>query len=194
MSDVPTAPDPRNGLSVMQRLRQRIFLILLGTPSLESLRQISEDKAAWYELKNRFSDRIININIVAALWVSALASFLTTPPPTNFAKWNHEFPYFLIGAAYGTAAAAVVSGLCLLMFLNGVGPESIKQQKSTFKFTVLTMLLMTPVTLLFLAFQLSCLAWIAAVLLGDKAWMKVAMCAGFAVASVILIVISAAVF
>ncbi|KAI6046758.1 hypothetical protein EDC04DRAFT_1248317 [Pisolithus marmoratus] len=104
-----------------------IFLALVGTPSLKSLHQISkQDGGAWNELKNCLYDHTININTVGGLSVLALAPFLTAPPPTDFAKWDSAFPYFCIGAAYAASALSIASGLCLLVFLNVMRPESIE--------------------------------------------------------------------
>lgn len=125
--DRPADAYRKKALSFMQQFRRCAFLILLGTPSLESLLRLSEkDEKEWFKLKDRLTQRTVNINVVGALAVASSSSFLTTPSPTRFANWDREFPYFCIAASNGSAMLAVISGLGLLIFLNVMGPESIK--------------------------------------------------------------------
>ncbi|KAI6046759.1 hypothetical protein EDC04DRAFT_2627099 [Pisolithus marmoratus] len=191
MTNVPTHSNRRNALSVMQRFYRCIFQVLLGTSSLESLHQISQqDGEAWNELRGRLSKRTQNINIIGTLLVAGLATFLTTSPSTDLAKWDGAFTYFCIGAAYVISTLAVASGLCLLVFLDIMSPKSIEAaQNSTFKFLVLLMLLMLPLTLLFSAGLVAGLAFLLAVTLGDNVWMKVAAWAAAAATCVVLLVL-----
>ncbi|KAI6040488.1 hypothetical protein EDC04DRAFT_2676493 [Pisolithus marmoratus] len=192
----PTDSDRKDSHHVVQRFHRCIFRTLLGTDSLESLRQISEkNEKAWSKLKDRLTDRTININIVAALAVAATASFLTNPPPTDFAKWDHQFPYFCVAASNGSAMLAVISGLGLLIFLNAMDSKSIiAAQTSKFKFVILVTLLMMPLTFLATATLWAGLAWIGAVWLGDKFWIQLAVTLGCIVFLVTLFVISAALY
>ncbi|KAI6008640.1 hypothetical protein EDC04DRAFT_2775572 [Pisolithus marmoratus] len=122
---VPT--DSSNALSIMQRLRRGGSLLFFGTPSLDSLLQNLEtsDSSQWSQFKGRLTDRTTNINTVGALYVAALASFLTSSPPTNVGKWDHDVPYLFSVACYVMSALAVVSGLCLLMFLDALDSQYI---------------------------------------------------------------------
>lgn len=194
--DRPADAYRKKALSFMQRFRRCAFLILLGTPSLESLLRLSEkDEKEWFKLKDRLTQRTININVVGALAVASSSSFLTTPSPTRFANWDREFPYFCIAASNGSAMLAVISGLGLLIFLNVMGPESIKAaQKSTFRFVILVTLLMMPLTFLSASSLSAGLAWIGAVWFGDKIWMKLAVSTGCALFVLTLFVITAALY
>ncbi|KAI5996855.1 hypothetical protein F5J12DRAFT_346860 [Pisolithus orientalis] len=153
------------------------------------------DEEEWSKLKDRLIQRTININVVGTLTVASSASFLTTPSPTNFAKWNREFPYACIAACSGSAMLAVISGLGLLIFLNVMSPESIKAaEKSTFKFAVLVTLLMMPLTFLSTASLCAGFAWIGAVWHADKTWMKLLVYIGCVVFVFTLFVISAVLY
>ncbi|KAI6097809.1 hypothetical protein F5141DRAFT_450278 [Pisolithus sp. B1] len=125
-SDIPTGSDQSNAPSVMPWLCQCVLLVFLGAPSLDRLIEIleQEDDSPLSKLKRRLIDRTQIISVVSSLVVGVTAAFLSTPPPTDFAAWNHEIPYFCIACSSGSAMLAVTSGLGQAMYLNAVRPES----------------------------------------------------------------------
>lgn len=153
-------------------IRRFIFVLFLGTPSLESLAAQSED--ALSKLIDRWTNRTSNITIVAALAASTTVAFMTTLPPTSLIQWQHQLTYFCISASSGSALLSVLSGLCLIMYLNGASPNSIKRVRtSMFKRVAFAMLVLMPTTFLFFSAFCLIVAWIASIWYGDQTWLKV---------------------
>ncbi|KAI5996878.1 hypothetical protein F5J12DRAFT_852730 [Pisolithus orientalis] len=173
-SDLSVAIDQNEPLTIIQQFCQFVFPTLLGTPSLETLVEIAEqDEKKWSKLIDRLTTRTSNITIVGSLASSATIGFLTTTPPTGIVTWNHQFPYFCIATSSGSALLAVMSGLCLILYLSVVRPESVRElQKSMFKRVSVAMLLMMPVIFLFFAAFCIVVAWIAAIWFGNQTWLK----------------------
>ncbi|KAI6131897.1 hypothetical protein EDD17DRAFT_1575816 [Pisolithus thermaeus] len=166
--------------SIIERIRECIFLTFLGTRSLEDLIKATEnDKTELTELKQRLTDRTANINVIGTLVVSGCAAFLTTSPPTNFANWLHLFPYVCIGTAIGCAMLSVVTGLGLLIVLNVLDPKLLKKvQRNILKKVLFLMLLMMPLTFLGAAAICVFVAWIGAAWYGVIFGIKLAMTMG----------------
>lgn len=183
-------------INIIDRVRQCIFLTLLGEPSLESVIETAEkDKQEWTELKRRLTERTANINVISSLAVAACATFLTTVPPTNIAEWTHVFPYIYIGGAIGCSLLAVVTGLGLLIFLNVMSPQHLKSaQASTFKRVLLLTLLMMPLTSLSSASVCAGVAWIGAAWFGNILGVQLAMSIGCSVFFFTLFVVIAVIY
>ncbi|KAI6015433.1 hypothetical protein BKA83DRAFT_4234121 [Pisolithus microcarpus] len=106
---------------------QYISLIFVGV-TLDQMEKLVKDKneQEWSELKGRLADRTANINILSGLAVAASATYLVSNSPTDFADWNHQFPYFFIAGANGSAMLSVLSGLGLLIILNMMNLNSFR--------------------------------------------------------------------
>ncbi|KIK23491.1 hypothetical protein PISMIDRAFT_454114 [Pisolithus microcarpus 441] len=159
-----------------------MYLLLIGTPSLERFLEIieQEDDAQWKELKGLLVDRTSNINVVASLALSMCASFLTTSGPTDIANWSHPFPYLCILAGSVFATLSVLSGVGLLGFINTIRPETVKEmQSSSLKFALTVTLLMMPFLCLFAAGLASITGCLGAVWFGNSTWARTGVTVGF---------------
>ncbi|KAI6115458.1 hypothetical protein EDD16DRAFT_1063155 [Pisolithus croceorrhizus] len=181
----------------MPWLCQCVLLVFLGAPSLDRLIEIleQEDDSPLSKLKRRLIDRTQIISVVSSLVVGVTVAFLSTPPPTDFAAWNHEIPYFCIACSSGSAMLAVTSGLGQAMYLNAVRPESARWlRKSKMKLAVVATLLMVPITFLCVSTFFTLFAWLGAVWLGSRTWMKLLMTIGCLAFPLTLLVIFAALY
>ncbi|KAI6001141.1 hypothetical protein EDC04DRAFT_2790964 [Pisolithus marmoratus] len=165
--------------SVKRRLQECAFRILLGTSSLHVLNEMKPSE--WSELRERLNDRTQNINVVGALAVATAAVFLTTSAPDGvlLINWNRELPYFCLAACAGCGILAVMSGLGVLVFLDGTDHESIKKAlNNTFRFTAIFTLLAMPLTFLSAASFCAGVAWMGAVWFGETLWIKLIVTIG----------------
>lgn len=154
---------------------QYISLIFVGV-TLDQMEKLVKDKneQEWSELKGRLADRTANINILSGLAVAASATYLVSNSPTDFADWNHQFPYFFIAGANGSAMLSVLSGLGLLIILNMMNLNSFREmQKWWLSYMLLFILLMMPLFFLAFASVAAGVGWIWAIWFGDKTWMKI---------------------
>lgn len=196
-SDITTESDHSNALSVVSRLRQCALLVLLGTPSVDRLLEILEqdDDSPLSKFKRRLVDRTQFLSVISSLVVGATAAFLSTPPPTDFAAWNHEIPYFCIACSSGSAMVAVTSSLGQAMYLNAVRPESVRElRENKTKLLAVATLLMMPIIFLCVSTVFTLSAWLGAVWLGSRTWMKLLMTIGCLVSPLTLFVMFAALY
>ncbi|KAI6040519.1 hypothetical protein EDC04DRAFT_1491935 [Pisolithus marmoratus] len=102
------------------------YRVFIGTSSLDAFNEM--EPSQWPELSKRLSGRTQNINVVGALAVATAAVFLTTDAPDGvlLINWNRELPYFCLAACAGCGMLAVMSGLGVIVFLDGTDHESIK--------------------------------------------------------------------
>ncbi|KAI6040513.1 hypothetical protein EDC04DRAFT_2894045 [Pisolithus marmoratus] len=176
-----SAPDDNddNPRSIKQRLKECAFRILLGTSSLHALDKMKPSE--WSELRQRLNNRAENINVVGALAVATAAVFLTTDAPDGvlLINWNRELPYFCLAACAGCGMLAVMSGLGVLVFLDGTDHGSItKALKNTFRFAAIFTLLAMPFIFLSAASLCAGIAWMGAVWFGDTLWIKLIVTIG----------------
>ncbi|KAI5999018.1 hypothetical protein EDC04DRAFT_1097000 [Pisolithus marmoratus] len=161
------------------RLQQCAYRVLLGTSSLTALNGMSTEQ--WSELSKRLNDRTENINVVGALAVATSAVFLTTNAPNGvrFVNWNRDVPYFYLSACGGCGMLAVMSGLGLIVFLNGTDHASIKKAlQNQFRFCAIFILLAMPLTFLSFASLCAGVAWMGAVWYGETFWIKLIVSIG----------------
>ncbi|KAI6040525.1 hypothetical protein EDC04DRAFT_1492030 [Pisolithus marmoratus] len=168
------------------RLQQCVFRILLCTSSLSDL-----DKK-WPEFRERLSDRTENINVVGALAVATAAVFLTTSAPDGvlLINWNRELPYFCLAACGGCGMLSVMSGLGLIVYLNGADHNSIQNaREDRLKLLAIFTLLAMPLIFLSVASLCAGVAWLGAVWYGDTLWIKLLVSIGCIVFLFTLLVI-----
>ncbi|KAI6041888.1 Sec1-like protein [Pisolithus marmoratus] len=181
-SDVTRTNSLTQGNSIIStRIRNLTFLLLLGTPSLERLLEIIEqkDETQWRELKGLLVDRTSNINVIASLTLGTSAAFLTTSGPTDIANWSHPFPYLCLLACSVFATLSVLSGFGLLAFINTLRPSTVKEmQSNNFKFAVTITLLTMPFVCLFASGLASVTGSLAAVWYGNSTWARTGVTIG----------------
>lgn len=175
----------RGTLGIVRRFHQCILFMLLSKPSVHEFLTTLErqEGTEWSDLKSRLADRASNIGIVGGLAVTATAAFLTTSPPTTFAEWHHDIPYFFTAATAGFAMLAVMSGFGLAMYLDVLCPDlATELRKSKLKRMAAVLLLMMPNIFLFSAAACVVTAWLTAMWFGSTFWMKLVMTIGCGIA------------
>ncbi|KAI6040517.1 hypothetical protein EDC04DRAFT_1491854 [Pisolithus marmoratus] len=162
-----------------QRFQESVFRILLCTSSLDNLDEMSGE--GWSKLSERLNNRTENINVVGALAVATAAVFLTTNAPDGvlLINWNRELPYFCLAACGGCGMLAVMSGLGLIVYLNGTDHDSIKKaRQSPLKLVAIFTLLAMPLIFLSVASLCAGVAWLGAVWYGETLWIKLIVSIG----------------
>ncbi|KAI6014735.1 hypothetical protein BKA83DRAFT_4344033 [Pisolithus microcarpus] len=146
---------PFSGFSTLLSV---MFLLLIGTPSLERFLEIIEQEDDAH----------------------TCASFLTSSGPTDIANWDHPFPYLCILAGSVFATLSVLSGVGLLGFINTIRPDTVKEmQSSSLKFALTVTLLMMPFLCLFAAGLASVTGCLGAVWFGNSTWARTGVTVGF---------------
>ncbi|KAI6137374.1 hypothetical protein F5141DRAFT_1209697 [Pisolithus sp. B1] len=172
-------------------------LVLTGTPSLGKLLQIleQEDQTEWRELKSQLIARTSNVTVVGSLATAGSISFVTSKSPSPIASWDYPFPYICLLGGGLCSAMSVVSGLGLAMFLNAMQPQAVREiHQSTFKLTIVTMLLGMPFFWLFTGILLPVLGMIGAVWLGNNTFAKASGLLGVIVFFATLLVVFASLY
>lgn len=180
-----------------QRLRRFMSLVLIGIPSLGGLLQIleQEDGMQWRELKNQLVNRTSNVTVVGSLVTAAAVSFVTSKTPSPITAWDDSFPYVCLLAGGLCSALCVVSGLGLVMFLNAVQPQTVREiNTSTFKLTIVAVLLAMPFFWLFTGILVPIIGMTVAVWLGDNTFAKASVIVGVMGLILTLLVIFASLY
>ncbi|KAI5997421.1 hypothetical protein EDD15DRAFT_2364143 [Pisolithus albus] len=150
-------------------------LVLTGTPSLRKLFDILErpDQTEWRDLKQQLIARTSNVTLVGSLAIAGSISFVTSKSPSPIAAWDYALPYISLFAGGLCSVLSVVSGLGLVMFLNAVQRQTVRDiQASTFKLIVVAILLGMPFFWLFMGIVVPIMGMAAAVWLGDDTFAK----------------------
>ncbi|KAI6020671.1 hypothetical protein PISMIDRAFT_11819 [Pisolithus microcarpus 441] len=150
-------------------------LVLTGTPSLRELFDILErpDQTEWRDLKQQLISRTSNVTLVGSLAIAGSISFVTSKSPSPIAAWDNALPYISLFAGGLCSVLSVVSGLGLVMFLNAVQRQTVRDiQASTFKLIVVAVLLGMPFFWLFMGIVIPIMGMAAAVWLGDDTFAK----------------------
>ncbi|KAI6015859.1 hypothetical protein BKA83DRAFT_4340021 [Pisolithus microcarpus] len=199
----PTAtiksPEPKAPINLDRRLETQdefvtrflrtVFLIFLGVPSFEELKEIveedNEDQPKWSDIKKDLIDRTNNINVVAALVVATASVFLSAPFPTPTSRWDSVFPYFCMLFGFGAGMLTIVSGFAQMVVLGVLGPRDIRLandiRKPWWRIRLpLFFLLALPLPLLVLAALSVGVGFMGAVWLGDVSWIKALLTALYA--------------
>lgn len=159
----------------VQRFRRFMSLVLTGTPSLRELFDILErpDQTEWRDLKQQLISRTSNVTLVGSLAIAGSISFVTSKSPSPIAAWDNALPYISLFAGGLCSVLSVVSGLGLVMFLNAVQRQTVRDiQASTFKLIVVAVLLGMPFFWLFMGIVIPIMGMAAAVWLGDDTFAK----------------------
>ncbi|KAI6095930.1 hypothetical protein F5141DRAFT_1265200 [Pisolithus sp. B1] len=150
-------------------------LVLTGTPSLGELFEILErpDQTEWRDLKQQLIARTSNVTLVGSLAIAGSISFVTSKSPSPIAAWEYALPYISLFAGGLCSVLSVVSGLGLVMFLNAVQHQTVREiRASMFKLIVVALLLAMPFFWLFMGIVIPIMGVAAAVWLGDNTFAK----------------------
>ncbi|KAI6022161.1 hypothetical protein PISMIDRAFT_11820 [Pisolithus microcarpus 441] len=159
----------------VQRFRRFMSLVLTGTPSLSKLFDILErpDQTEWRDLKQQLIARTSNVTLVGSLAIAGSISFVTSKSPSPIAAWDNAVPYISLCAGGLCSVLSVVSGLGLVMFLNAVQRQTVRDiQASTFRLIVVAILLAMPFFWLLMGIIVPIMGLVVAVWLGDDTFAK----------------------
>lgn len=110
--------------------RRFLFLLLIDTPSSGEVLGDS-DETRWGELKRQLIDRTSNITVVASLVTTASVSFMVASPLPFIMPWGYTFPYICLLGGGLSSALSVANGLGLIMFLNAVKLQTVKEMRTS---------------------------------------------------------------
>ncbi|KAI6009234.1 hypothetical protein EDC04DRAFT_2774045 [Pisolithus marmoratus] len=176
-----------------RRFYRSVYLLLIGTTSLESLFYLVDraDTAEWQALKGHLVNRTSCVMVVGSLVTAASTSFVTSKPPSPVAAWDSTPLYICFFCGNLFSAWCVMSGLGLVMFLSTVQPAIVirEVQMSKPKFTVAFLLLAMPFFWLFIGTSFFIAGMTGALWLGNSSFGRVAVVVavmGFIVTSLVI--------
>ncbi|KAI5996909.1 hypothetical protein F5J12DRAFT_896045 [Pisolithus orientalis] len=138
-----------------------VSLLSLGAPSLDKIGKLKGKK--FTELRDKLMERTKNLTVVSALAVSTTISFLTAPPPVDYAAWDNKVPYLFIAGACWNTIMSTACGLGLIMYLGIMTEDSIERIKRNFERYIAVALLVMPTVFLFVGAGCGSMAWLVAV-------------------------------
>ncbi|TFK47452.1 hypothetical protein OE88DRAFT_1666249 [Heliocybe sulcata] len=171
------SPDLTPAGPITKRLATVLCLLAMGAPSVERIAEhAGADEDSWREFKKTLFDRIANVNVVSSLILATTAAFLTTDPPTQFARWDRQMPYVTLLAAFCLGYIGAGSGVFLLFVLADVQGTSLKDlMRTPWKFWLAMLLLAMPVLFVGMAGGTAIIALTGAIWLGDSVAAKVVL-------------------
>ncbi|KAG8983887.1 hypothetical protein FRB95_014821 [Tulasnella sp. JGI-2019a] len=167
---------------------------IVSVQRLEDLLAPGKDNE-WNDFRNAVVTRVNNINVIASLFITGAAVFLSAPSSDpDLANWGNNVCFYAFGGTIGVAMLAVSAGCIISYIFMDLRAADLRsgQRSRGIKIALVLLFLWTHTFLVLADLALVLLAIFAAVLNGKSVWMRIGV--GFVASGLVLQLLVAFVF
>ncbi|KAG8994515.1 hypothetical protein FRB94_009834 [Tulasnella sp. JGI-2019a] len=167
----------------MKALKSIFLFGSIGVASPDRFHELlsGKNEGEWNDFRKAVMDRVNNINVIASLFITGAAVFISTvSPDKDIADWANRVSFYTFGGTIGVAMLAIFIG-CIISYVFmdlrtvNLRPKFHGDSSREVEIAVILFLLWTHTLLLLTDLVLVIIAFYAAVLNGTSVLMRIAL-------------------